>query len=368
MNESIIQREDSITKKIYLLYSQALELHKLYYQTIFENESRILKYYLLPKKWLDNLKYKYNYSSIIQNINIVDCYDYNSFKEKILIDKINDKNNNFINEINTIENDLEKVSIPKYSINYPRNFVPIKPDILENLNKNLLYELIIGEKNIFIFDNDEKNKNKNIFICSMNPNENSEDISDFTINVDSILILKDKRKIKEKKKLIKFISENKGIKNYYKERKIDVNKIGEQIIYDNEEEEVGIFYQIKKDNEEYKTPDPFFEEYIERTFPQKKIKEDEKEGKDTVWALQKAFGTFKMINEKNDNDNKIIQKKEENNKKTKLITINGDIYYYLNKHEIRDNCIVSVFNENILNNNSYNNNNDFNGYQYNNDQ
>lgn len=371
MKEPLAHSGKSYDKEINLLYSQTIELQKLYYQTIYENDSRTSKYYLLPKKWLDNLKSKYNYSSIIQGINILDCHDYNYFREILLKNKENNKyNNNFINEINTIENNIEKETISKYSINYPINFVPVKPDIFENLNKKLLYDLIIGEGNIFIFDNDKQHKNQNIFICSINSNENTEDISDFSVNVDSILILKEKKRTKERNKFIKYISENKGIKNYFKQRKIDANKIGEQIVYNNEDEEVAIFYKIKN-KEENQTPNSFIEEYIKKIYSEEK--EEEKEGKSTTFCLKEIYGNkFKVIQEKKENkninkinENKIINQSEGNIKKPKLITINGDIYFYLKRHGI-NNSFVYIFNENLNNNSSYNNNNSCNGYQYNN--
>ena len=355
---------------MYLLYAQSLEIQKLYSETITENTSYYLKYYLLPKNWLDNLKSKYNYSSIKQQISILDCIDFNTFQGKLLKNKKNNNNNNnFINEFNSIENNIEKKNISKYNINYLCNFVPVKQDIFVNLklniNKDLLYDVIIGEENIFLFSN------KNVFICSLNFDENNEeDISEFVVNVDAILILNDKKKIKERKKLINFISDNKGIKNYYKERNIDVNKSGEQPLVNKEGEKIGIFLKIQK-NEENITPGEFLEEYINIIYQN----ENNISGRQPNVNQNLNNNVNNINNNINDNINNNINSNFNNNinnninyninnnnfnnninnninnnmigqqkKVPKCITIKGDIYYYFRRNISDSNYSVVEFN------------------------
>lgn len=302
-----------------LLYAQSKEIIKLYFQEIQKNKINILKYYIVPKKWLDNYKLKNNYSSIKEENPSCDNIDY---QNKInLLDE----------ELKSIESLKEKEFIEKYNINYPKNFTLVKKEILNNLNETYLYEVILGEKNIFIFDNNKENKNKSIFICSMNyENDYKIDITDFVINVDSIIIIDEKSINKEIEKLFNFISEKKGIKNYYKERNIDVSNIGEQNIINKEEDKVGIFYQLLNGNN-------LNENKIEEN-DMMKILINNNNSKNKTEIGIKAI--FKFNAEK---------KKEENKpkKKSKCITIYGDIYYYLKRNEIENsNCSITEYKNN----------------------
>jgi len=302
-----------------LLYAQSREIIKLYFQEIQKNKINILKYYIVPKKWLDNYKLKNNYSSIKEENPSCDNIDY---QNKInLLDE----------ELKLIESLKEKEFIEKYNINYPKNFTLVKKEILNNLNEEYLYEVILGEKNIFIFDNNKENKNKTIFICSLNyENDYKLDITDFVINVDSIIIIDEKSINKEIEKLFNFISEKKGIKNYYKERNIDVSNIGEQNIINKEEDKVGIFYQLLNGNN-------LNENKIEEN-DMMKILINNNNSKNKTEIGIKAI--FKFNAEK---------KKEENKpkKKSKCITIYGDIYYYLKRNEIENsNCSITEYKNN----------------------
>ena len=51
------------------------------------------------------------------------------------------------------------------------------------------YMMLLLEKKIFIFDKQvEESTTRNIFICSIQFNENNDDITDFCVNADYILI------------------------------------------------------------------------------------------------------------------------------------------------------------------------------------
>ena len=300
-----------------LLYEQSIEIIKLYHQEIKKNKINILKYYIVPKKWLDNYKLKNNYDSIKEEI---------PFSDNINQNKIN---NDLNEELNSLESLKEKESIEKYKIYYPKNFTLVKKEIFNSLKEINLYEVIFGEKNIFIFDNNIENKNKNIFICSLNyENDFRKDITDFFINVDSIIIIDENRKDKEMEKLFNFISEKKGIKNYYKERNIDVSITGEQIIYNKEEEKIGIFYQLLNGGNLNKIQENDLMEYLNN-------KNSNNKKSFTKIGIKAIFNNHKD------------EKKKKN--KSKCITIYGDIYYYLKKNEIKnDNFSISEYKNNEL--------------------
>ena len=340
-----------------LLYIQSLDLIKLYYKEIPKNKINPLKYFLFPKTWLDNYKSKYNYSAISQKIDLSKFIDFNSYKENLGKNEIN--NNKLINELKKVESQMEKgsISTSKSKIMYPKDFIPVKQEVFYNINYNYLYDIIIGEKNIFIFDN---NSNKNIFICSLKFNEYNEDITDFVVNVDSIIILNDKTKNREKKKLFNYISENKGLKNYYKERKIDIYKKAEQNIYDKEDEEIGIFYKINDNNEDLETPQGFNEEYANENI----LEQDEIRTSIVKEDLNYSKNEIKR-NNNNQHNAEILGKINKDmpvlRRNTKCITIYGDIYYYFKRHEYKNNTFISQYDESE-NYNNYLINNNFNNY------
>ena len=341
-----------------LLYAQSLDLIKLYYAEIPKNKIIPLKYYLFPKTWLDNYKSKFNYSDVSQQINLSQFIDFNSYKEKILENK--KYNTNLENELNLIESKKESGAISNHQVIYPKNFTLVKQEIYKNLNNNYLYDIIIGEKNIFILDN---NSNRNVFICSLEFSEYSEDITDFVVNVDAVLIFNDNKKKKEKKNLFNYISENKGIKNYYKIGKIDLNKKGEQIVYDKEGEEIGIFYKIKNDNENMETPQSFNEDYVNGNKGNRNniiLFETKVVEKLNINNKEKINNNYHPMNEAmNAEDNFLKEKRlEQRNqgmrRNSKCITIYGDIYYYFTRKEYKNNTFISQYN--VENNNYFNNN------------
>jgi hypothetical protein len=205
---------------------------------------------------------------------------------------------------------------------------------LNSLNEIYLYDVIFGEKNIFIFDNNKENKNKTIFICSLNyKNDYRYDITDFFINIDSIIIIDENRKDKEIEKLFNYISEKKGIKNYYKQRSIKVSNPGEQIIYNKEEEKIGIFYQLSNGGNlnDNKIQENDLMDYLNNNNSNNK-KSCTKIGINAIFKNSKKGEEMEKINIKN---------------KSKCITIYGDIYYYLKKNESKnENFSISEYKNN----------------------
>ena len=123
--EDIINNNEILSKKtLYLLYTQALEIHTLYYQEFGDkivNES-IEKYFLINKNWLDEYKSKNDYFQIIQDAedNPIDNYS-----------KINDslKKNGEIDIIDATK--VEQELLPDYELIIPKNFVIVKKEIFE---------------------------------------------------------------------------------------------------------------------------------------------------------------------------------------------------------------------------------------------
>ena len=303
-----------------LLYNQSIEIIKLCHQEIKKNLINILQYYIVPKKWLDSYKLKNNYYSIKEEIPFSDN------QNKINID-LNE-------ELNSLESLKETELIEKYNICYPKNFTLVKKEILNSLNEIYLYDVIFGEKNIFIFDNNKENKNKTIFICSLNyENDYRYDITDFFINIDSIIIIDENRKDKEIEKLFNYISEKKGIKNYYKQRSIKVSNLGEQIIYNKEEAKIGIFYQLSNGGNlnDNKIQENDLMDYLNNNNSNNK-KSCTKIGISAIFNNSKKGKEMEKINIKN---------------KSKCITIYGDIYYYLKKNESKnENFSISEYKNN----------------------
>lgn len=330
MNDDFINHLNAKNSEMYLLYFHSLELQKLIIQEIPKNKTESKKYYLIPKEWFDNYKSNSDYSSIIKDINSIDYQDYETL-EKELLQRIN--NDDLVFEIEGIKNMIEKESesIPKYEIKYPKNFIIVREEIFKNLENNFLYDIILGEKHVFILDSNKKN----IFICTLNIDDNNEDISEFVINVNSIIILNDKKKFKEKRKFFNLISEGKGINNYYKQRNIDINKLGEQVFKNEENEEVGIFYQIINNNDEnFETPGEFLEEYIDKIEP-----DDKKNNEKDIPKIKNAPEVKKSIQTEIMLKNTFGKKL----KKSKCVTVYGDIYYYFKRHEYKNNSTISEY-------------------------
>ena len=229
----------------YLLYGQSLELIKLYNQEFGENFLEKEKFFLVDKKWLDNYKINLEFNLIKEDAEQYQYDSYEIFKSKITSRL---KRNTTKKPLKINPPKLEQELLTDYGILMPKNFVLVKKEILESsfLKSVLTYDIIIGEKNIFIFDNKSENsKTDNIFICSMKFNEDNDDITDFVIDVDDILILSKQFAVEEKKYFFEIIKDGKGINNYFKARKLNNNKLGEQLIYGNNDINVGILFKVR---------------------------------------------------------------------------------------------------------------------------
>ena len=235
-------------KEMALLCANFKELNSLINQKLSQEKVELLKYYLLPKEWLDDYKEKNDYKNIVSHINFYMMKDYQTFKA--LLEDENSFNSNFRNikikqfkgTINQpSQNEALNISNSIYqNISCPKNFMPIKEEIIKEYtsfnfefsnNILFLYNILLGEGNLFIFDN----KNKlNIFICIYdNKNEIYTPIS--------LLSFEDETGINE---MIRCICDKHGINNYYNEKNIYINNTKEQSIFNNENIKIGSYINL----------------------------------------------------------------------------------------------------------------------------
>ena len=404
-----------------ILYAQSLEIQLLYNESIDKNSINILKYYLFPKCWVDKYKKENNYESnkkIIKNKSI----NFIQLSSVFLNPNISTTNNNlflrnaFKNNIPILKKETNTIS--KKYISYPIDFFLIKEDILKSntdfssFNKSdCLYELIIGENNIFIFDNTSK---KNIFICSIYCD--NEDIDEFIINIDYILIFKEENTFLDEMK--NYIC-GKGINNYFLKREITIKEKVEQKIKKDENDEIGIgiIYTLRNINTQ--TPGEFNIKYAQNIDLKEienlnDVSEDLSIDFNRIISIKRdefnnnnEFINKNIIlnNNQNDNQNNIYQNNNNNynnkynnnvykfqnpncnpynipnnniNRNNIIITLSRDIYYQINndisisfmnsntrnnyKNQFFNNNLGNKynnqnFNNNLGNNNNYNNNN-----------
>lgn len=236
--------------KIYVnkLYNQ---LNNLYNDLIYleskinkhiVDEKKFEKYYVINKLWFNKLtkifeeKEKYDNKIIFETFNdITNIHNLNN-------DQINNINNLLEERIKILINDEENENIffPEFitdkeiGIKYPKDFILISEkylnDFLNEFNfdiknkEKVLYEAICGENYIFIKDN--QGDNKVYFVCYNLL---------FLLSVEKIFKFNEERYFERE---INFYIKNKGLENYYEERKLDID-LKVQNIIDKEEENIG---------------------------------------------------------------------------------------------------------------------------------
>ena len=326
MEERININENNKRKlEVFLLYGQALDIHRSYYQEFGDRSinSMIEKYYLIDKTWLDKYKSENNYDLIIPDVEHYNSDDYQTFKSKIM-NRFKKNNNKKALKISYPR--LKGEVIPEYQIMVPENFVIVKKEIFESyfLNFESTYGVIIGETNIFIFDiKTENSKFDNIYICSIKYDDYSDDITNFKVNVDYLLIFKKEFTVEERGNFFDLIKNGKGINNYFKIKKLNNKKYGEQPIYGNNKQKVGYLFSTTNNKnylEEKKISEKFLNEYLNKVNPKK--------------STEIIFNSIDEINISN------FSMQKQNN--SKCITIYGNLYYYLN-NDNDDNCEISEY-------------------------
>jgi hypothetical protein len=206
------------------------------------NEKKFEKYYVINKLWFNKLtkifeeKEKYDNKIIFETFNdITNIHNLNN-------DQINNINNLLEERIKILINDEENENIffPEFitnketGIKYPKDFILISEkylnDFLNEFNfdiknkEKVLYEAICGENYIFIKDN--QGDNKVYFVCYNLL---------FLLSVEKIFKFNEERYFERE---INFYIKNKGLENYYEERKLDID-LKMQNIIDKEEENIG---------------------------------------------------------------------------------------------------------------------------------
>ena len=205
------------------------------------------KYYLVNKKW---------YNKIIKILEDENNY----LREDFINNEENIRNELKIENIDLIKKyrllserknklkDLEKVEMvfeENMEVNFPKNFVLVKEDVLNKfykliymskLSEEYLYEVKLGENYIFIKDKKKENNNETIFVCYFNKNDN-------TIEVECILQY---FKPCFNEEIEKYISNRGGIEYFFLKKELKLYEGVIQKIKDvNREETIGNLINIK---------------------------------------------------------------------------------------------------------------------------
>ena len=190
------------------------------------------KYYLLNKDWYNKLLKLYENDSRYNDRDyIVDSMEKVSNIKKLSFEAETEKYLNFIER----QKEIGEENSFKVTFNdYPKNFVIIKENILNELLRTIkisnekfqkhLFEVLLGENNLFIKDNTRK---ENIYACYLNEN-NFYVYAILKYNKNDYFLLEVKR----------YISNRGGLEYYYHVRKLELSK-EEQDIFDKENDKVG---------------------------------------------------------------------------------------------------------------------------------
>ena len=225
-----------------LLFIQTKELHKKYHNDL---ELSPINYYLIDKEWLDNYKQKNFYDSSVEMLKSFDDYnDYEDFRQKIKSSfNIDEKNIYSIEEKYDKKNYLDKKEkIEKYSSAFNREGELVQEQFIKECYRDIrvfqIQEGYIGNETILLTDEDNDN-----VVYSYSLVENPENINNFYIQVESILIFGSSNIMAEE---FNFLVDCQGIKNYLNRKNIDISKNEEQDILDNKGQKIGIFLNLKK--------------------------------------------------------------------------------------------------------------------------
>jgi len=211
------------------------------------------KYYLVNKKW---------YNKIIKILEDESNYLREGFinNEENIRNELKIKSIDLImkyrllSERKNILKDLEKVEMvfeKNMEVNFPKNFVLVKEDVLNNfykliynseLSEKYLYKVKLGENYIFIKDKKKKNNNETIFFFYFNKNDN-------TIEVECILQY---FKPCFNEEIEKYISNRGGIEYFFSKKQLNPNEGEIQMIIDTKtKRNIGNLINIKNPNNHF---------------------------------------------------------------------------------------------------------------------
>ena len=248
--------KNEISDKMFLYYSELEKLFnginnlKLKIKNYIEDENKFEEYLLLSRKFYNGMTKIFESENKYQNENIIfdnisDIIDIKSLDSNILISMYN----LFQSRIEKLKDeilfklDYENIEIDKEQIKYPKDFLIVEGKNLEEfllkygvnkeLIKNQTYQMILGERCIFIKDNSNK---KNIFVCK-----------EFDNNVANIEVVIQYKEEEEFSKEIKKYIKQKSFEYYLMERSVDLNKKIQNLL-NKEKEDIGKFIIVTKSN------------------------------------------------------------------------------------------------------------------------
>ena len=332
------------------------------------------KYAIITKKNFNYLTKLFESYSIFTDDNII----IESFEKLTPIDKL-DLNNNIEDRLNEfIYNDsfvhVEMNSYELTSFKYLDNFILIKKDLLskfdidENIIKNNEYNLLFGEKYLFVEIN--KSCNKEILICSRD---------NFFFNTNIIISCLDNNYFENE--LMPNIKGRKGFDYFFNKIKFDINnqQFFRHMIDEDPIAEIQIIKYLPNKIEEMKEigneneikMNPILKQTIISLYYIKPLNEFlgniEIENKDVASLFIKFIQEFKSnyengLNSIKDIEDIMITKKVKYNFKDIIDFILDNIHYRLGGTIFEDNIeqieendknfIISVFKNSIKNNNS----------------
>ena len=150
--------------KMSLLFIQTKELKRLYNSKM---ENSLKKYYLVDKSWLDEYKRKNDYKSADMFDSFNDWKNYDDFKEVM--------GDTFLVDDDFFTRLFIKVKCEKgiyKNKEYPKNIELVCEEYFDDCFKGSvtcpLYDILIGNKSLIMFDSESEEKNKDItlYICT----------------------------------------------------------------------------------------------------------------------------------------------------------------------------------------------------------
>ena len=206
------------------------------------DEKKFEKYYAINKIWFNKLTKIFEEEEIYNNNMIFESFNDITNIHNLNNNQINNKNDLISERIKLLIDDgeTENIFFPEFELNeesgikYPKNFILISENYLNNFLKEFgfeiknkektLYDIMCGENYIFIKDNQGKN---NVYFVCYNLL--------FLLSIEKIFKFNEERYFQRE---INLYIKNKGLENYYEIRKLDID-LKVQDIIDKEEENIG---------------------------------------------------------------------------------------------------------------------------------
>lgn len=204
-------------------------------------ENSLKKYYLVDKSWLDEYKRKNNYNSADMFDSFNDWKNYDDFKEVM--------GDTFLVDDDFFTRLFIKVKCEKgiyKNKEYPKNIELVCEEYFNDCFKGSvtcpLYEILIGNKSLIMFDSESEKKNKDItlYICTRIGKEGD---FNFLVKVIYIIVFDNLEIMNEE---LKEICSSEGVNNYLSKRNLKIN-INEQNIINSKNEKIGKFMVVYED-------------------------------------------------------------------------------------------------------------------------